>query len=118
MPHVGMFEAKTHLSALVERALAGEEIVLTRHGEPVARIVPYAPPTPAPRVFGAFAHLLPEGADLGRVNDPLPKAELRLWQGQAEALDAGGAVAGAPSGMAPVGEPPVGGAPIGEALVG
>ncbi len=79
MPHVGMFAAKTHLSALVEQALAGEEIVLTRHGEPVARIVPYAPP-PTSRVFGAFAHLLPEGADLRHVDDPLPEDELRLWE--------------------------------------
>lgn len=83
MPHVGMFAAKTRLSALVEQALAGEDIVLTRHGEPVARIVPYAPPA-APRVFGAFAHLLPAGADLRTVADPsrdeLPEEELRLWE--------------------------------------
>lgn len=37
---VGMHEAKTHLSQLVERALAGEEIVLTRRGEPAVRLVP------------------------------------------------------------------------------
>ena len=79
MPHVGMFAAKTHLSTLVNQALAGEEIVLTRHGNPVARIVPYTP-SPTPRVFGAFAHLLPEGADLRRVDDPLPEDELRLWE--------------------------------------
>lgn len=83
MPHIGMFAAKTHLSALVEQALAGEDVVLTRHGEPVARIVPYAPP-PTPRVFGAFAHLLPEGADLRRVDDPLhdrlPEDELQWWE--------------------------------------
>jgi PIN domain nuclease of toxin-antitoxin system/antitoxin (DNA-binding transcriptional repressor) of toxin-antitoxin stability system len=35
-----MHEAKTHLSQLVERALAGEEIVLTRRGEPAVRLVP------------------------------------------------------------------------------
>lgn len=35
-----MHEAKTHLSALVERALEGEEIVLTRRGEPAVRLVP------------------------------------------------------------------------------
>lgn len=80
MPHVGMFVAKTRLSALVEQALAGEEIVLTRHGEPVARIVPYTPPQQTPRVFGAFAHLLPEGADLRRVDEPLSEDELQLWE--------------------------------------
>lgn len=39
---------------------------------------------PAPRVFGAFAHLLPEGADLRHVDDPLPEDELRLWERGAE----------------------------------
>jgi prevent-host-death family protein len=37
---VGMHEAKTNLSKLVERALDGEEIVLTRRGEPAVRLVP------------------------------------------------------------------------------
>ncbi|MBA3591549.1 type II toxin-antitoxin system Phd/YefM family antitoxin [Methylibium sp.] len=37
---VGAFEAKTHLSALLERVERGEEIVITRHGRPVARLVP------------------------------------------------------------------------------
>ncbi len=37
-------EARARLSELVRRAEAGEEIVLTRHGKPVARIVPAAPP--------------------------------------------------------------------------
>ena len=40
MTRVGMHEAKTQLSKLVERVEAGEEIVITRHGEPAARLVP------------------------------------------------------------------------------
>jgi prevent-host-death family protein len=40
MEQVGMHAAKTNLSQLVERALAGEEIVLTRRGKPVVRLVP------------------------------------------------------------------------------
>ncbi len=40
MTRVGMHDAKTHLSQLVERALEGEEIVLTRRGEPAVRLVP------------------------------------------------------------------------------
>jgi prevent-host-death family protein len=35
-----MHEAKTKLSQLVERAEAGEEIIIARNGEPVARLVP------------------------------------------------------------------------------
>jgi prevent-host-death family protein len=43
MAEVGMHDAKTNLSRLVERALAGEEIVLTRRGEPAVRLVPERP---------------------------------------------------------------------------
>lgn len=39
---VGAFEAKTHLSALLERVARGEEVVITKHGRPVARLVPAA----------------------------------------------------------------------------
>lgn len=39
MARIGMHEAKTKLSQLVERAEAGEEIVLQRNGKPVARLV-------------------------------------------------------------------------------
>lgn len=37
---VNMHEAKTHLSKLVERVEAGEEIVISRAGNPVAKLVP------------------------------------------------------------------------------
>jgi prevent-host-death family protein len=37
---VGIFDAKTHLSELVERVRKGESFVLTRHGHAVARLVP------------------------------------------------------------------------------
>jgi prevent-host-death family protein len=40
MTSVGIFEAKNRLSELVERALRGEEIVITRRGEQVARLLP------------------------------------------------------------------------------
>ncbi len=39
MARVGMHEAKTTLSRLVERAHAGEDIVIQRNGRPVARLV-------------------------------------------------------------------------------
>ena len=42
---VGIYEAKSTLSRLVERAEAGEEIVLTRRGRAVARIVGVRPPS-------------------------------------------------------------------------
>ena len=37
---VNVYAAKTHLSRLIDQANAGEEIVITRHGRPVARLVP------------------------------------------------------------------------------
>jgi prevent-host-death family protein len=40
MRTVGAFEAKTHLSALLEEVERGEEILITRHGKAVARLVP------------------------------------------------------------------------------
>lgn len=40
---VGIYEAKSKLSQLVEKAEAGEEVILTRRGRPVAKIVNVAP---------------------------------------------------------------------------
>jgi prevent-host-death family protein len=37
---VGAYEAKTHFSEILEKVEAGEEITITRHGTPVARMVP------------------------------------------------------------------------------
>jgi prevent-host-death family protein len=39
MKHVGIFEAKTHLSSLVDEVEQGREVVITRHGKPVAKLV-------------------------------------------------------------------------------
>lgn len=39
---VTLYDAKTHLSALVDRAAAGEEIVIAKNGVPQARLVPLA----------------------------------------------------------------------------
>lgn len=37
---VGSYEAKTHLPALLDRVARGESITITKHGKPVARLVP------------------------------------------------------------------------------
>jgi prevent-host-death family protein len=44
MTRVGMHEAKTQLSRLVERARNGEDVIVERSGHPVAKIVPYDEP--------------------------------------------------------------------------
>ena len=41
---VNLYEAKTHLSRLVERAAQGEEIVIAKAGRPMAKLVPYREP--------------------------------------------------------------------------
>jgi prevent-host-death family protein len=51
----GMHEAKTHLSQLVERALAGEEIVVTRRGKPAVRLTPVAPAAGREALFDCMA---------------------------------------------------------------
>ena len=43
MVNVGSFDAKTHLTALLERVLKGETIQITRRGVPVAKLVPVQP---------------------------------------------------------------------------
>lgn len=43
MRTVGAFEAKTHLSKLLDQVEAGETVVITRRGEPVAELVPARP---------------------------------------------------------------------------
>jgi prevent-host-death family protein len=40
MQEIGAFEAKNTLGALLDRVQKGEEIIITRHGKPVARLTP------------------------------------------------------------------------------
>ena len=47
MARVGMHEAKTHLSKLVEQAEAGEDVVIQRNGKAVARLVPIVEEPPS-----------------------------------------------------------------------
>jgi prevent-host-death family protein len=51
MAEVNVHEAKTHLSKLLRRVAAGEEIVIARAGKPVARLVSVEKPKP-PRELG------------------------------------------------------------------
>lgn len=55
MHTVGSYEAKTHLPQLLERVEHGEIITITRHGKPVARLVPAVASTPRPDVVAAIA---------------------------------------------------------------
>lgn len=74
---VSIYEAKTRLSHLVDRALRGEQVVITRHGRPVARLVAAAPPRP-PRRLGALRGKIRVAADF---DAPLPDDLLALFEG-------------------------------------
>ena len=45
MVEVNTHDAKTHLSRLLQRVAAGEEIVISRAGKPLARLVPFRKPS-------------------------------------------------------------------------
>lgn len=55
---VGSYEAKTHLPQLLDRVEHGETIVITRHGKPVARLVPATAARARPDVRQAVAEML------------------------------------------------------------
>ena len=76
MKTVNIHEAKTHLSKLLARVAAGEEVVIARAGKPVARLVPWSK-RPIRRVpntaRGTFT--VPDDFD-----DPLPEDILRDFE--------------------------------------
>lgn len=72
---VNIHAAKTQFSKLVDRAAAGEEIVIARAGKPVARLVPLAT-TQTPRRFGFLKGQIKIAEDF---DAPLPKEILDLF---------------------------------------
>jgi prevent-host-death family protein len=68
MARVGMHDAKTHLSRLVERAEAGEDVIIQRNGKPVVRLVPVVEePRSLSSVRGAWRgrmHMAPDFDEL------------------------------------------------------
>jgi prevent-host-death family protein len=65
MKTVGLFDAKTHLSALLERVRKGEEITITRHGTAVARLSPVTDTSrKAPRLAAERIRALRKGIRL------------------------------------------------------
>ena len=76
MTVVNVHEAKTQLSRLLARVESGEEVVIARRGEPVARLVACKPRKERRpgRLKGKV--VIPDD-----FFDPLPEEELKLWEG-------------------------------------
>jgi prevent-host-death family protein len=70
---VSVHEAKTHLSRLLERVSAGEEVIIAKRGTPYARLCPLEPP-PARRP-GLLAGTVDE-----TFFEPLPEEEIEAWE--------------------------------------
>ena len=78
MQHVSVHEAKTHLSRLLRQAAAGEDVVITRSGRPVVRLVPVEGEEGRP-AFGVDAgrFVVPDDFDA-----PLDESLLRAFEGR------------------------------------
>lgn len=77
---VNVHEAKTHFSKLLERAHAGEEIILAKAGKPYAKLVPIAEAAKPKRRPGGLkiSGEIPDSVWF----DPLPDEDLDLWEGK------------------------------------
>ena len=69
--HVNLYEAKTRLSQLVERAARGEEIVIAKFGKPLAELVPHRPG----RTRRQVENLLGISFIAENFDDPMPEIE-------------------------------------------
>ena len=79
---VNLYEAKTHLSRLVDEAAKGNEIVIAKNDKPVARLVALAKPKRAKkRKLGASNHRFVETAPRGTADAEIAKdfEDSKLW---------------------------------------
>ena len=69
---IGAFEAKNTLGTLLDRVERGEEIVITRHGKPVARLVPNVGNTDQNQVRASFEKMRERARQLAKENPGRP----------------------------------------------
>ncbi len=76
MVTVSITEAKTHLSRLLSRVEAGEDVVIARNGKPVAKLINFTHQTKP--VFGSMKGIIHLDDSFF---DPFPEEELAAWEG-------------------------------------
>jgi prevent-host-death family protein len=81
MESVGLFEAKTHLSELIARAERGEEVIITRHNKPVAKLVPISEVSPelVARRRQIAAEMQAIGHEMAARGGPITVDEILEW---------------------------------------
>ncbi len=79
MDTLNLYEAKTQLSQLVDRAANGEEIIIAKAGKPMARLMPLAKPVREVK-FGTLAGKVWWVGD--NFDDPLPDDLLAAFNGE------------------------------------
>ncbi len=67
MKHVGIKQARQELPDLIDRAEAGEEVIITRQGKPVAKLIA------APKTLKPLPSLADFRQDVGRTGTPAAK---------------------------------------------
>jgi prevent-host-death family protein len=78
MHNANIHEAKSQLSRLIEMAIAGEEVIISKAGKPVVKLVPY-PDLTAPRPLGVWRGKVKIADDF----DELPPEIAEAFQGEA-----------------------------------
>lgn len=78
---IGLFEAKTHLSELIARVEQGEQVLITRHNKPVARLVPVheVSPETVARRRRALKGLQAIGREIESRGGPITREEILDW---------------------------------------
>lgn len=74
MQKYNLYEAKTHFSKIMNLVEHNEEVIISKHGKPIAKIIPFCEPCIAQRQFGTLKGQIKVAADF---DAPLPKELLQ-----------------------------------------
>ena len=78
METVNIHQAKTHLSRLLDRVVAGEQIIIAKSGKPIAKLVPVSPRTRKPGRLKGKIKIAPD------FDAPLPDSIAAAFRGEGE----------------------------------